>query len=68
MLELFDAILSFLVLGRDSPFAFRHRPLWQRIPLVILSLLLAVGFAAIVTVLLFLIGTIVIRLLRGSGS
>ena len=68
MLELFDAIFDFLVLGRDTPLSFRSRPRWQRIPLVILSLMLVAAFAAMLAAILFLFGSVVLGLFHGSGS
>ena len=67
----FQAILEFLgmaIQGRDSPFAFHHRPLWQRIPLILLTVVLLVVVAGILTIVVLGVGAFMLGIFRGVSS
>ena len=68
----FQAIVEFIVglamPGRDSPFAFRHKPLWARICLIPLSFVLLTVAAVIVTFTIFAIGAFLLGIFRGLSS
>ena len=68
----FQAIVEFIVgtviLGRDSPFEFRHKPRWARICLILLSVVASIVVAVIVTFMILAIGSFLLGLFLGMSS